>query len=207
MGCYRSGTSAVAGILHHLGVDMGHNFQEPNHANPKGYFEDPRFIAVNLKLYESMNEIDDYAWHNGIFEAKEEFCELCRNRAIETLAGHGSSKMWGFKDPRFSIVAKHIVLPPDAKIIWIHRDIDETAMSIIKSLSLHGADANMDKWRTFVRHYRDETTNYMAGCNAIHTLDLNLPDLLASPRTCINQISLFIDSHVPCHAAFDFMER
>jgi len=38
----RSGSSMVAGILHHLGVDMG-PCQPPDVGNPLGYFEDVRF--------------------------------------------------------------------------------------------------------------------------------------------------------------------
>ena len=195
MGCYRSGTSAIAGILHHLGVNMGVGFQEPNAQNPKGYFEDPDFIKANLKIYEAMNQDDDFEYHNGIFEAKKAFHELCKLRSIQILSRHRStvgSDIWGFKDPKFCVVAKHVELHPDTKIIWIHRDVDETALSIIKSLSLHGEDANMDKWRTFVEHYRDQTTNYMAGCDALHTLDINFPNLLENPRTCINVIADFI---------------
>ena len=41
----RSGSSMVAGILHHLGVDMG-PCQPPDAANPSGYFEDLRFQGL-----------------------------------------------------------------------------------------------------------------------------------------------------------------
>jgi hypothetical protein len=198
MGCYRTGTSAVAGILHHLGVNMGKGFQEPNHANPKGYFEDSEFLAVNAKIYEAVNLMEHIDRRIGMFESKEEFHALCRQREIKS-AQPQCRPIWGFKDPRFCVIAKHVVLPPDAKIIWIHRDIDETAMSIIKSLGLHGKDANMNKWRNFVEHYRNEVTNYMAGFDALRTLDINLPDLLTAPRTHINEIANFIgiDHNIP----------
>lgn len=206
MGCYRSGTSAVAGILHHLGVDMGSNFQEPNANNPKGYFEDPKFLEANLKIYEAIQIVDDFDHHSRMFEAKKAFHALVEAREKRDIT-------WGFKDPKFCLTAKHVELPPETKIIWIHRDIDETAMSIIKSLSLHGKDANMDKWRVFVKHYRDEAVNYMAGVSihdGLNTLDLNLPDLLASPRTHINEIANFIgmdDWAIPEHSAFTKIRR
>lgn len=54
MGTPRSGTSAVAGILHHLGIPMGEriddpnnpdrwDFSDPNEWNPRGHFQDAAF--------------------------------------------------------------------------------------------------------------------------------------------------------------------
>ena len=43
LGTPRSGTSCVAGILHHLGVVMGEQFLEADDWNPAGYFQDVEF--------------------------------------------------------------------------------------------------------------------------------------------------------------------
>lgn len=43
LGVYRSGTSAVAGILHKLGINMGEKLEPPGPSNPSGYFEDLEF--------------------------------------------------------------------------------------------------------------------------------------------------------------------
>jgi len=115
-------------------------------------------------------------------------------------------ELWGFKDPKFCLIAKHVMHEKftlernaeweagwvashqTAHIIWVHRDVDETIMSIIKSLGLNGLDADPNKWRAFVNHYINETQWYIAG----HTgpiLDINLPDLLAKPRKTVNKIS------------------
>ncbi len=40
LGTGRSGPSAVAGILHTLGVSVGRNLLGSNRSNPRGYFED-----------------------------------------------------------------------------------------------------------------------------------------------------------------------
>ena len=55
LGCYRSGTSAVAGILHHLGVMMGKEFDKPAKSNPTGYYEDLEF----KRLFDMMAEGKD----------------------------------------------------------------------------------------------------------------------------------------------------
>ena len=205
MGCYRTGTSAVAGILHHLGVNMGENFQEPNVQNPKGFFEDPEFVEANLKMYEGSCTGDN----SNMIEGKNLFYGLCIKRQKLSWSSDDDGH-WGFKDPKFCLTAKHVELHSDSKIIWIHRDIDETALSIIKSLGLHGADANMDKWRTFVKHYRDETREFtngiLTGTLSKPILHLSLSKLLAAPRTYISEIAHFIGSDTT-QEAFDFMEQ
>lgn len=40
-----SGSSCVAGILYHLGINMGKDLKGPTAANPKGYFEDNSFLS------------------------------------------------------------------------------------------------------------------------------------------------------------------
>lgn len=46
IGAPRSGTSCVAGILHHLGVFMGERLLPPNRMNPTGFFHDLDFEAA-----------------------------------------------------------------------------------------------------------------------------------------------------------------
>lgn len=40
LGPIRSGTSCVAGMLHHLGLPMGVSWRPPDRLNPRGFFED-----------------------------------------------------------------------------------------------------------------------------------------------------------------------
>ena len=47
VGTGRSGTSAVAGILHKLGVHMGDRFVETGAENPYGTFECRKFQQIN----------------------------------------------------------------------------------------------------------------------------------------------------------------
>ena len=56
IGCYRTGTSAVAGVLHHLGVSMGKSFDPPAKSNPKGFFEDLDFKNLHPMLERSTED-------------------------------------------------------------------------------------------------------------------------------------------------------
>jgi hypothetical protein len=50
-GTGRSGTSAVARVLHESGINMGRNFAGPGPHNATGYYEDLDVAAVNDKIY------------------------------------------------------------------------------------------------------------------------------------------------------------
>ena len=50
LGMHRSGTSALAGILHHLGVELGDRLMQASPDNPRGYWEHRDIVAVNHKL-------------------------------------------------------------------------------------------------------------------------------------------------------------
>jgi hypothetical protein len=50
VGYYRSGTSALSGALHRLGVAL-HNDAEPNEHNPLGFYEIPELIEFDVELF------------------------------------------------------------------------------------------------------------------------------------------------------------
>lgn len=79
IGYARSGTSLTAGILHHLGVDMGDKrvWRKTDEANEKGYFENSQFVRANQSILEK-GKVPD----------------------IESLVAKQKGT-WGAKDPRF----------------------------------------------------------------------------------------------------------
>jgi hypothetical protein len=50
LGMGRSGTSAIAGALRLMHVDLGSNLIDPDELNPTGYFEDASVITINRSL-------------------------------------------------------------------------------------------------------------------------------------------------------------
>jgi hypothetical protein len=49
IGCGRSGTSYVAGLLHASGIDMGRHLKPPDHFNERGYFEDVAVTDLHMR--------------------------------------------------------------------------------------------------------------------------------------------------------------
>lgn len=105
-GYHRSGTSLTAGILHHLGVDMGSNWREEDEANEKGYFENKDFVKANQAILEE-GKVPD----------------------LEKIVDKHKSELWGAKDPRFLDTWEHWDFP-NPHIIVCMRAIDSIAKSV-----------------------------------------------------------------------------
>ncbi|MEZ5542125.1 MAG: hypothetical protein R3F42_08780 [Pseudomonadota bacterium] len=78
LGVYGSGSSAVAGILHHLGVMMGERLVPATAANPKGHFEDAEFRQLLYRyrqdpavLQQIHGFIEQRFTHYGLWGIKE----------------------------------------------------------------------------------------------------------------------------------------
>ncbi len=114
LGTHRSGTSMVAGILHHLGVNMGDEMKPAHPTNPAGHFEDMDFLTLNDAV------VGD--WRNPTME----YVSPTHLHTYEMLAEKKTAQLWGIKDPRLCITAKWI-LPflekygNDVRIVATHR--------------------------------------------------------------------------------------
>ncbi len=106
-GMHRSGTSYLASILAAGGVAMGTRLVAADANNPRGYFEDTEFLAVNQRLMLSCTAEAaghrDWGWTET--EAWDERAAAAqRGSARELLAAHGNGHRWGWKDPRTTLV-------------------------------------------------------------------------------------------------------
>jgi hypothetical protein len=103
-GMHRSGTSALAGVLHNNNIAMGEDkdfYPPPMRENPKGFFENIRFRRIN----DSMLAAADYkvkAWSPIIPTVSANIEQRTRMR---DLINHycGTYSDWGWKDPRTSL--------------------------------------------------------------------------------------------------------
>ena len=121
----RSGTSAVAGLLHEMGYFMGERFTEKG-AQPKGYFEDMDLTDVHTK-HVSVNS-------KSFLESQEFFEDvdpiLARYEALEW--------PWALKETRMAhFLGFYLKRYPNAKIISCERDLRETVRSIIQTQQDH----------------------------------------------------------------------
>jgi hypothetical protein len=103
LGMHRSGTSLCANLLHALGVDMADEAGvSPN--NQKGHWERPRINDLNEQVFERFGRSWSHAAH--ILALPEGWLADARVQAIRVeltgvvARGLGSTRLWGFKDPR-----------------------------------------------------------------------------------------------------------
>ncbi len=122
LGTGRSGTSEVARALDELGVNMGNAFHMGDKFNPKGYFEDREFQALNLSFY--MMHLDTTEQEMPWQLWREQFEKLIAKR----------EEPWGLKDPGIAdfpkLLDEYLKLNP--RIIHTVRDKEDTIASLMR---------------------------------------------------------------------------
>lgn len=169
LGCFRSGTSAVAGVCSHLGVMMGKRFDTPSKANPKGYFEDLDFKELHKDMQDGLCVAHAYT---DLVERREE-----------------DFKLWGVKDPRLCLYLPELTcrLTTEHRLINVIRPLDEIAKSLQKQL---GNDP--EAWQHLMMHYwtakHDNLANYEGPI-----LNVKFNDLLSKTEHTVGRIAKFVN--------------
>ena len=102
LGMHRSGTSALAGVLHYLGVDLGTSLMPADaEVNSKGFWENEQIVQIHDQLLQEMGR----SWHevrlfpdnwlalDRIQSAKQRILKVFQSE-------FGTGSVWGLKDPR-----------------------------------------------------------------------------------------------------------
>jgi|GEM_PF-2514318 len=101
LGMHRSGTSALAGVLTHLGATQPNSPMEPHASNPKGFFESVRVRDFNDALLAAAGS----SWKDWRPIPPDWFASA-ETRALQEAAcaviddEYGTSKLFVLKDPR-----------------------------------------------------------------------------------------------------------
>jgi len=110
LGCPRSGTSLLAGVLHHSGVKMGYRFGDGSDANLLGFYENLDFADLNIQILKTMN----VAYLAPVPAAEVTNAAQIEMEIAAAIVKNASGD-WGWKDPRT------VVLWP-----WYERCLCET---------------------------------------------------------------------------------
>jgi hypothetical protein len=100
-GTGRSGTSTIAGTLHHLGLSVPGPYLGANESNPKGFFESRWAVKFHKKITAAAH-INDFDSRPDAFErAQSAVTPKLRAQLVEFLGRHaGESAQVVVKDPR-----------------------------------------------------------------------------------------------------------
>lgn len=139
MGFYRTGSSGVAGLLHHLGVFMGEQFDAPNENNPQGYWEDLEFKNLHKAMLESK-------------DVEAEYIALIRRRE--------QHKRWGVKDPRLCLLLPNLFknLQTQHQIIHTTRDLAGIQESMLRG----NPDMTVAQFHTMYQIYSQYEAQWLA---------------------------------------------
>lgn len=185
LGVPRSGTSAVAGALHALGVDMGTgHLQKGNEWNERGYYEDLRWQKLNKRITgDRYGTNHPAAIGNGLVEAYQRLIEECEQ-----------SPLWGVKDPRLCFTARFIwPMLREPRMVVVHRAPSASAESLMHhsrgnyggkhAMTLEEAMSVRDTWQEAM----NDTVFGFPGPKFI----IRFEELLDQPRQVVEQLATF----------------
>ena len=203
LGPPRSGTSAVAGVCYHLGVNMGKQFLdgEARFRNPTGIFEDIDFVWLHLALAHGYAQrVSDIPYLS--------LQSLCANMgkgwsAAYTSAVHKrrAQPLWGIKEPIMCFALPHFLrlLNSPSRIIAVQRSLDATIHSMMKS-----HDAPAQNAQVTIESYLTSRAEVLSDYDG-PVLNVQYESLTASPQIEVQRIADFIGVPATC-AAVDFID-
>lgn len=139
-GMHRSGTSAIAGTLHHSEISMGEErtfYPPPMKENPKGFFEDKRFRGINDALLNRLG-YSVKSFDPALPSYDEPLPELLVGRMRALITSMQDRENWGWKDPRtcltlhywFDVMNAMGIQNSEIKIVVAIRNSEDIAESM-----------------------------------------------------------------------------
>lgn len=155
LGMHRSGTSAVAGLLHKMGIDMGLDLMlGDSEANPAGYYEDRPVMKLNEDILAcwggSWDRVPTAAYlslarlpADLVFEIRKYLTARTTDTDVDR---------WGWKDPR-TVLTLSVWLPffQNPKIVIVRRNSE----AILRSLDRREKKKTTDECRSLMLLYEN----------------------------------------------------
>jgi hypothetical protein len=185
-GSGRSGTSAVAQLLHRAGLSVGHDLVEADEHNAEGYFEERQVIKINQAILHAagLGPPFTYATREQVVAAAEEYYDyMVEQAAIATQA---------WKDPRFcwTLEAWLPLFAAPPKVIVCLRSPAEVAASTMHYFGQVGEearDAVYHVWRVQYERLLDVLADYRLEATVVE-----YERLLCAPTEVAEEVSKFV---------------
>lgn len=186
---HRSGSSAVAGTLHFLGIDMGNDLLNPSFSNPKGYFENRYFVKLNDFILQLFNATWKTPPSREIISS-----EYIGMEGIQTLLNKNIKPIWGLKDPRmaltFNIWKPYLETIADITYVFVWRPIEECAASLVDrdDMNLDIATKILKVYLMNLKYYREQLEKENKDI-----VDIHFQEILEKPEIFVREINLRIN--------------
>lgn len=186
-GTGRSGTSAVAQLLHEAGLSVGHDLIEPDEHNAEGYFEERMLIMINDAILRAagIGEWFTTATREQIRDAATQYAEYMRD-LVET-----ATPAW--KDPRLSWTLEPWLemLPERPRVIVCLRSPAEVVASTLTYFAQKGDDAEgavRHVWRAQYERLLEIISGY-----SLEAICIEYAALHADPEQALAPLARFVD--------------
>ncbi len=149
-GAGRSGTSAVARVLHESGVRMGEDFDASSEFNPLGFYQEIGLYVANEQILTELGmagiwRLDRWRWRSTVLAVAANYRE-----EMQALIDRATD---GWKDPIFAITLEAWLplLPARPKLVVCLRSPRAYADSVTRIFGLVDPETAERQW---ARHYR-----------------------------------------------------
>ena len=202
LGMHRSGTSMIAGILSHLGVNMGNDLIGERPFNPRGHFENKEFLAMNVDIL----LVNGGSWakppsREAILASGKHF-----DSRIEDVINRSKSSLWGWKEPRTSLtIDLYYPYLENPYFIVCYRKAEDIARSIAeRAETMTQEDVPFEFSRDLTRAYNDRIKVFFKAHPKEKRLNIFYDNVIDNPEKYVRKIASFLKLK-PNRAAIDFI--
>ena len=204
LGMHRSGTSALTGMLHSLGIHLGpeEDLKSPQKDNPQGFWENNTLVEFNDRLLNRANS----SWFSPPRDANrsweiEDFVEAKKEASILLQKISCEETTWAWKDPRTCLTLPFwrqvFQVPP--VVILVHRHPVEVAQSL-QVRDQFPLEVGLGLWEIYNRAA-------LRNCEGLHVLVVRFESLIDSPLSVARKLFHFLQEQAVITGSFEERKR
>ncbi|MCH2570050.1 MAG: sulfotransferase [Planctomycetes bacterium] len=204
LGMHRSGTSALTGMLHSLGIHLGpeEDLKSPQKDNPQGFWENNTLVEFNDRLLNRANS----SWFSPPHDANrsweiEDFVEAKKEASILLQKISCEETTWAWKDPRTCLTLPFwrqvFQVPP--VVILVHRHPVEVAQSL-QVRDQFPLEVGLGLWEIYNRAA-------LRNCEGLRVLVVRFESLIDSPLSVARKLFHFLQEQAVITGSFEQRKR
>lgn len=182
LGVYRGGTSCIAGVLHHLGLELGSHTKDADEDNPAGYFEDIQLGQICRNIFREPWLVRESDEENATNLLRCWASKRCRELEAEGVPLCGKHPILSLLVPELEVAWNH------PKFVVVDRSLDDVTASIRRvgwGWPIEAIEYAIPK----ITKLRDESLARLQS----DFLRIDFNDLVKSPELVVPEIAKFLD--------------
>ncbi|MGB2695371.1 MAG: sulfotransferase [Dehalococcoidia bacterium] len=185
-GAGRSGTSAVARVLHESGVRMGTDFHPASDFNPVGFYEEMEIRLLNEQMLTELGMAN--FWRPTRWPSRSTVLAIARGYR-DKMRSAVSRATEGWKDPLFAVTLEAWLshLPSAPQIVLCLRSPDSFADSTARRYGLVERDASRQRWAQQYRRLLNVIRDYELDVTCVE-----YDELIERPEPVVAALSKFV---------------